>query len=295
VPNQGMAKIQEQQLTASLTAAGISSREQITVSATQQPEGHGIVFRVPATGRVTGAVRTGTAGGAMPTDTVDVPARADHVVSTLRNVTIGSKTSPTRLSLVEHFLCAAAIWGLTDLLIEVDGPELPLADGSARLWIDMFRNAGWQQRQVSPHLTLKEPVICRKGDRVLMALPDDAFSATYMIDWHHPMIGRKWYTWDPGQTIEDLSDARTFGSLEEHRLLGIADNDIVSMTADGFNQPLRFPDEPVRHKVLDLVGDLMLVGVNPLSWKARFISIKGGHELDVEMAKALLAAAGSTR
>lgn len=69
-------------------------------------------------------------------------------------------------------------------------------------------------------------------------------------------------------------------------MLGL-ENDVVSLTADGFTQPLRFEDEPVRHKLLDLVGDLALSGVNPLKFKAKFISIKGGHELDVEMAKRL--------
>ena len=70
-------------------------------------------------------------------------------------------------------------------------------------------------------------------------------------------------------------------------MLGLVDQ-VVSLTAEGFSEPLRWPNEPVRHKLLDLVGDLALAGVNPLSWKARFISIKGGHELDVEMAKRLM-------
>jgi UDP-3-O-[3-hydroxymyristoyl] N-acetylglucosamine deacetylase len=270
-----MPGTQEQQLAANakLIAPGITSRRQIAVTVTPQPAGHGIVFRLPAT-------NTNESGY------IDVPARADFVVNTLRNVTLG--IGSTRLCLVEHFLCATALWGLTDILVEVDGPELPLGDGSAKLWLEMFQEAGWPKQAVVAQRTLKQPITCRKGDRVLMAVPDEMFSATYMIDWNHPMIGRSWYTWDAQQSVEDLCDARTFGSLQEHQMLGIAD-DVVSLTADGFSHPLRFPDEPVRHKVLDVVGDLMLAGVNPLSWKARFISIKGGHELDVQMAKALLA------
>jgi UDP-3-O-[3-hydroxymyristoyl] N-acetylglucosamine deacetylase len=257
--------------TAKLTARGITSKREITVAVTRQERGHGIVFRLP------------TLDGSSQ---VDIPARADFVVNTLRNVTLGIGT--TRLCLVEHFLCAVALWGLEDILVEVNGPELPLGDGSAKLWLDLFQQAGWNREDVPAVLTLKEPVTCRKGDRILMAIPEDTFSATYMIDWNHPAIGRSWYTWEPQQTLESVGDARTFGSMQEHQMLGIAD-EVVSLTPDGFSQPLRFPDEPARHKVLDLIGDLVLAGVNPLSWKVRFISIKGGHELDVQMSKALLA------
>jgi UDP-3-O-[3-hydroxymyristoyl] N-acetylglucosamine deacetylase len=248
---------------------GVTSRRQINVVIHRRPMGHGIVFEMP-----------GTADGAP----VRIPARAEFVVNTLRNVTLG--IGATRLCIVEHVLCAASLWGLNDLHVEIDGPELPLADGSARVWIDLFKEAGWQREPVQAVRMLSEPIVCKKGDRVLMAVPDDEFSATYLMDWNHPAIGRCWKTWTPSEPVEDVTDARTFGSLHEHQLLGLVD-DVVSLTADGFTQPLRSPDEPVRHKVLDLIGDLALVGVNPLSWQARFISIKGGHELDVQLAREL--------
>ena len=129
---------------------------------------------------------------------------------------------------------------------------------------------------------------CLQTIRAEMAVPDDSFSVTYLMDWNHPAIGKCWQTWTPDQSLEEIIDPRTFGSMQEHQLLGIAD-EVVSLTADGFTQPLRWPNEPVRHKLLDVVGDLALAGVNPLSWKARFISIKGGHEMDVDMAKRLAA------
>lgn len=254
------------------TGRGITSRQNIRVEVIPKPAGHGIIFEL------------GTADG----DKVNIPAKAEYVVNTLRNVVLGAGT--TRLCIVEHFMCAASLWGLDDLLVKVDGPEMPLGDGSAKFWNEMFAGAGWQPKPVAATRTLPETLICKKGDRVLMAIPDDSFSVTYLMDWNHPEIGRCWQTWTPAAAATEIADARTFGSMQEHQLLGIAD-EVVSMTADGFSQPLRWPDEPVRHKLLDLVGDLALAGVNPLSWKARFISIKGGHEMDVEMAKKLPVAA----
>ena len=261
-----------QQQAAKLTARGITSRRDITVIVERRPAGYGIVFELAV---------AGTDG------TVRVPARTDFIMNTLRNVTVGIKTS--RLCIVEHFLCAASLWGLDDLHVRVDGPEMPLGDGSARFWIDLFKDAGWDRIVVPCDRELAQPVICKKGDRAVMAIPDDSFSATYLMDWNHPAIGRCWGSWTAREAIEAVSDARTFGTMEEHRVLGISDQDVVSLTADGFSQPLRFADEPVRHKILDLIGDLALVGVNPLSWKARFISVKGGHELDVELARAITA------
>lgn len=259
----------KQQREAKLTARGITSRRDITVTVEQREPGHGIVFQLPSpSGK----------------DVVSVPARADYVVNTLRNVTLGAQGA--RLCIVEHFLCAATMWGLDDLLVHVDGPEFPLGDGSSKLWIDMFKAAGWERKSVQATKELKAPVICKKGDRSLMAIPDDAFSATYLMDWNHPAIGRSWATYTADRPVEELTDARTFGSMQEHQLLGIAD-EVVSLTDTGFSQPLRFADEPVRHKILDVIGDLALAGVNPLSWKARFISVKGGHELDVQLAKEL--------
>ena len=107
-----------------------------------------------------------------------------------------------------------------------------------------------------------------------------------MMELNHPKVGRTWKSWSAGEDIRLISDARTFGSLPEHVLLGF-EKDVVSYTKDDFTMPLRSPDEPVRHKLLDLIGDLILSGINPLLVKASFVSIKGGHTIDVEMARKL--------
>jgi len=251
---------------------GATSKKDITVVIESGPPGSGINFSVlDARAEANGAH-------------VAIPARAASVVNTLRNVVIGKGS--VRLCIVEHVLCAVAIWGLEDVLITVDGPELPLGDGSANFFIELFQSAGVERRVPVADIELPETITVGTGDRMIIAVPDSKFSLTYLMDWDHPKIGRKWQTFDASKAPEEIATARTFASLKEHQMLGLAD-DSVSLTEDGFTKPLHFEDEPVRHKLLDLLGDLTLIGVNPMRVKAKFISIKGGHELDVQLARKL--------
>lgn len=250
---------------------GITSRQDIGVSLFEAEPGTGIVF----------VVKNAEGGD---DEKILLPARAEYVVNTLRNVVVGQ--GKTRLCLVEHILCAVALAGVDDLYIEVEGPEVPLGNGSGDFWMDLLESAGLKKEPPQATIELKQPIVINRKDRSLMAIPDETFSVSYLMDWKHPKIGRVWRSWTQAEGVGEILNARTFGSLAEHKMLGL-ENDVVSMTEDGFTMDLRFDDEPVRHKLLDLVGDLMLCGTNPLKIKARFISIKGGHEMDVEMAKQL--------
>ncbi|MBU6453200.1 MAG: UDP-3-O-acyl-N-acetylglucosamine deacetylase [Cyanobacteria bacterium REEB67] len=252
---------------ASYEGMGLTSKQMVKVELYRAPAGSGITFYLEG-----------------PAGFLEIPANASSVVNTMRNVVLGS--GKTRLCIVEHFLCAASLWGLDDLFVIVDGAEMPLADGSAQLWIDLFQKSGIERRQVPCDITLPHLIEVSKGDRSILAIPDEKFSVTYLMDWKHPKIGQRWQSWNANQDITEICEARTFGMLKDHQMLGLVD-DVVSLTEDDFTMPLRHPDEPVRHKLLDLIGDLALVGVNPLRIKARFISIKAGHELDVEMSKKL--------
>ncbi|HEY9717710.1 MAG TPA: UDP-3-O-acyl-N-acetylglucosamine deacetylase, partial [Trichormus sp.] len=228
------------------TGKGMTSRRQVSVDVKAGKPGGGVRFLVrnPKTAD----------------EFVELPARAGTVVNTLRNVTLGK--DGVRLCIVEHFLAAISLWGLEDLDVTVDGPELPLADGSANFWIDLLQNSSIpRQTDNLVRLDLLEPISINKGDRSLVAIPDTKFSVTYLMDWEHPAIGRRWQSWDQSMPVSDIADARTFGMLKEHQMLGLTE-DVVSLTADGFTHPLRFPDEPVRHKLLDLIGDLTLIGIN---------------------------------
>lgn len=251
---------------------GATSKKEIKVVIENGQPGAGINFSVlDARAEANGAY-------------VAIPAKAASVVNTLRNVVLGKDA--VRLCIVEHVLCAVAIWGLEDVLITVDGPELPLGDGSADFFIELFKSAGVERRVPAADIEITETVTVGSGDRMIIAVPDSKFSLTYLMDWDHPKIGRRWQTFDASKAPEEIATARTFASLKEHQMLGLAD-DSVSLTEDGFTKPLHFDDEPVRHKLLDLLGDLTLIGVNPMRVKAKFISIKGGHELDVQLARKL--------
>lgn len=249
-------------------AKGLTSKKQIKTIVHEAKPGSGITF----------IVRKSEGEPAV------IKATTKFVVNTLRNVTLGA--SGTRLCIVEHLLAAVSMYGLEDLVVDINGPELPLGDGSADIWVQAMKDAGVAPRQIKADVELKAPYTVSRGDRTILAVPADKFSVTYMMDWNHPMIGKKWQSWSPESGIDDLYVCRTFGSMKEHQMLGL-DEDVVSMTDDGFSKPLHFPDEPVRHKILDIIGDLALIGFNPLRLKARIISIKGGHEMDVELVKGL--------
>ena len=246
---------------------GTTSKKRIRICAYLGEPGSGIQFILPS-----------------GQESVRIPALASYVVNTLRNVTVGQGAN--RLCLVEHFLAAAAFCNVNDMDVTVDGPELPLGDGSAQFWLELFSEAGYKPIVPEKKFALSQGIFISKGDRQLIALPAQNFSLTYLMDWSHPSIGKRWYTWTDAQSALDIASARTFGWQKEHDLLGIG-GEAVSLTDTGFSKPVYFEDEPVRHKLLDLFGDLVLVGVNPLSIKGQFISIKGGHEMDVELAKKL--------
>jgi UDP-3-O-[3-hydroxymyristoyl] N-acetylglucosamine deacetylase len=250
---------------------GITSKQPISVSVYLSEPGSGIQFIIPD-------LKSDNGRPAI------VPALAPYVVNTLRNVVLGKGSA--RLCLVEHFLAAAAFCNVFDMDVVVDGPELPLGDGSAAFWIELFSQSGCAPQLPEKKYLLKEPVIATKADRQLIALPAAVFSITYLMDWQHPAIGKRWCSWTSDQSPFDLARARTFGWQKDHDLLGLTD-EVVSLTSDGFSQPLHFEDEPVRHKLLDFLGDLTLSGINPLAIQAQFISIKGGHAMDVELVKQL--------
>ncbi len=252
---------------------GITSKQKISVSVYSSESGSGIQFILPDLKSEQG-------------QPVMVPALASNVVNTLRNVVLGK--GPTRLCLVEHFLAAAALCDVLDMDVIVNGMELPLGDGSAAFWVELFSQSGHIPKFPEKKYLLNEPVMITQGDRQLMALPASSFSITYLMDWQHPAIGKRWYSWASGQSALDLARARTFGWQKDHDMLGFAADEVVSLTPDGFSKPLHFGDEPVRHKLLDFLGDLTLLGINPLAVQAQFISIKGGHAMDVELVKRLI-------
>lgn len=256
---------------ASYEGNGLTSRTSVKVNLYQAEKGAGINFILP-----------GYKDGDKPKV---VEAISKNVVCTTRNTALG--IGKQRVCFVEHILCAFALCQIEDMYVEVLGYELPMGNGSADFWIDLLEENGLSAKTApKPTHTISQPVAVTRGTSSVIAYPSEKFQVTYLMDLNHPQIGRIWKSWSIDEDIRTISDARTFGSLPEHMLLGFEKN-VVSYTKDGFTMPLQSTDEPVRHKLLDLIGDLILTGVNPLHLGASFVSIKGGHAIDVEMANEL--------
>ncbi len=200
-----------------------------------------------------------------------------------------------RLSTVEHLLAALAGCGLTHVHIKVSGQEIPLLDGSALAWVEAIQEVGLINVSGSGRfpLAIKKPLIFYRGDSVITATPSEKFSLVGLIDFPHKAIGFQALTIEltPETFVKEIASARTFGFLDQVEKLrnqglikgGGLDNALVCDGDGWVNPPLRFDDEPVRHKLLDLIGDLALVGFP----NAQVLVYKGSHGLHADLATAL--------
>lgn len=202
----------------------------------------------------------------------------------------------TRVATVEHILAALVGLGIDNAHIEVDGPEVPILDGSARPFVDLLLAAGLQRLNAPRRfLGLDRPVTIRQGDRSILALPSNELRITYGIDFPHPAIGHQAVTVRPDREAfaSSIAPARTFCMLREVEAMreaglargGSLENAVVVGEDGVLNGSLRFPDEFVRHKVLDLIGDLALLSA-PL--RAHVIAFKGGHKMHAALVGTVL-------
>ncbi|MEL7332348.1 MAG: UDP-3-O-acyl-N-acetylglucosamine deacetylase [Cyanobacteria bacterium J06560_2] len=234
-----------------------------------------------------------------------IPANVASVVKTQLSTELGVGDSAQRLTVrtVEHLLAALITTGVDNARIEIDGPELPLIDGSAKGWIDAIAPAG-TTTQNAPQLTrppLSEPISVYEGDAWVSAFPSPDLRFSYGIDFELAAIGNQWHSWSAGAKdmqpnnsfAQEIAPARTFGLehqidyLRSQGLIkgGSLENALVCGQNGWLNPPLRFDNEPARHKLLDLVGDLALLGTLP---RAHYAAYKASHTLHVALAKKLL-------
>ncbi len=228
-------------------------------------------------------------------DRPEIPAQVNLVQQTMLSTELVTPTASVRT--VEHLL--AALWGggVTDLLIEVDGGEMPLLDGSAIEWVKVIESVGTQAIGIErDRSSLQEPIWIREGDIFVAAIPSAELRFSYGIDFELKAIGNQWHSWSPA--IEPFSTAiapaRTFGlahQIEQLQAAGLIkggslDNALVCGPDGWINPPLRFANEPVRHKLLDLIGDLSLVADLPI---AHYLAYKASHRLHTQLAQKLVA------
>ena len=230
-----------------------------------------------------------------------IPASVDHVVDSNSATTIGA--FGMRVRTVEHLMAAAAGLGIDNLLVDVDAEEVPAADGSAKPFVELLQAAG-RATLPAPRkpLVVKEPVRVGDEKRWLEILPADSFRISYTLDNSHPAIGLQVGTFavDEQVFVDELAPARTYGFLKDvaamrqHGLArgGSLDNAIVVGKRTVLNDNLRFADEFMRHKVLDLVGDLFLLG-RPLL--GHVVGRNAGHALNYQLVAAVQKAASAER
>lgn len=203
---------------------------------------------------------------------------------------------------VEHLLAAVAACGITDLDIRIDGPEVPIIDGSALPFMHLIDAAGIKQLAATvPVLRISQPIEVVDGDRSIRIVPANRLHIKYRIDFEHSAIGREAFHFDFHQDsfLRKIAPARTFGfmrDVEKLRAAGLArggsvENCIVLDDDGVVNGPLRFRDEFVRHKILDLIGDLALVG-RPIV--GEITANRAGHAMHSRFVEKILATAAMT-
>ena len=266
----------EQKVT--LSGTGMHSGKQTNLTIHPAPENHGIKFR-----------RVDLPG------TQDIPAIFKMVVDTSRATVLGINGSI--VSTIEHLMASFAGLGIDNALVEVDDYEIPIMDGSAWIFTQLIEKAGIQKQSAPRHfIIVKEPVLLDQSDKSVAIYPDDTFKITCNINFNHPLIGKQKIIFNRADKnfSKEISRARTFGFVQDFELLkkfslgrgGSLDNAIVIDKDRILNKEgLRYPDEFVRHKLLDSLGDFSLLGM-PI--QGHIVTQKSGHALNHLFIKTLL-------
>jgi UDP-3-O-[3-hydroxymyristoyl] N-acetylglucosamine deacetylase len=200
------------------------------------------------------------------------------------------------ISTTEHLLSAFIGTGIDNAIVELDNLELPILDGSARPFVDMIQRAGIRkQRRLRSYMRIRREIELREGDKFIAVYPADTYSVSYTIDFPHRLIGRETFRVDltDGNFLREIAPARTFGFLHEADAMrqqglirGASTENAIVLTPEGLmNPPLRYADEFVRHKVLDLIGDLALVGKQILG---NIVADRAGHAMHTALVSRLL-------
>jgi UDP-3-O-[3-hydroxymyristoyl] N-acetylglucosamine deacetylase len=233
---------------------------------------------------------------------VEIPAKNEFVVDTRLATTVA--VGQARVSTVEHVMAALHAMGIDNCRVEVDGPEIPVLDGSAATFVALVHEAGVQTQRLGKRwLVIDQPIEIRDRDKVARLEPADAFSVEFTADFNHPLITNQSFR----ATITDhvfereIARARTFcfrKDIDQMQAMGLAkggsfDNAIIIDEFSILNpEGLRYSDEFVRHKVLDAIGDLALFGLPVLG---ALTAVKSGHAMNQALVKKVLSDATSHR
>ena len=260
----------------SCSGIGLHSGEKVTLLLRPARAGYGIRFR------------RADLGG------VEIPATVENV-DRLHYATGLSRDAGT-VETVEHLLAALVSLGVDNVIVELNQAEVPIMDGSAASFVYLVHEAGLK-RLTRPRRYLKavRPISLTRGEKRIALYPSDHFKVTYSISFDHPLLRHMTHTLRVTREsfVDDIAPARTFGFLKEVEMLrqkglalgGSLDNAVVLGETGVLNSSLRFDDEFVRHKILDVIGDLALVGYPVIG---HLVAHRGGHELHAAFAEKIL-------
>ncbi len=221
-------------------------------------------------------------------------ANVDNVIATDHCVVLGNKKSKAMLT--EHITAALAFCGINSVDIIMDEEEVPILDGSSKEWVKAFKEAGIDKPlfEKEKFYTVSEPVYYLNGKTSLIILPDKDLFISYAVNYDHPAETRRFVNFN-SKNPNEIIEARTFGfyrDLKKYQMLGFAQganiNNTLGFMDDGtYSTELRSDCEPVKHKMLDLIGDLYLTEINPLNLKCQILAKEAGHAVHVKVAKLL--------
>lgn len=262
--------------TVSYTGIGLHSGKDVTITLNPAPVDTGIVFaRVDLPG------------------SPQVAAKASNVTNALRATTL--EVGQAKVFTVEHLLAAFSAIGVDNCLVEITAVEPPVADGSSLPFVKLIQEAGVvEQDRPRQVITVTQSYTVRQPDKFITILPYEGLRITFTSVNPHPMLGVQFgdYEVTADTFIQDIAPARTIGFMHEVEALkaqglalgGSLDNAVVYDSEKALT-PLRFPDELVRHKILDVIGDLALAGCI----RGHVIAVKSSHALNTALAKQILA------
>lgn len=267
----------------SCSGIGLHSGRKVTLRLKPAPAGHGIRFR------------------RLDLDGLEVPATADRITDL--NYATGLAQDEASVRTVEHLLAALVGLGIDNVVVELNQSEVPIMDGSAASFVYLVHEAGVRALKASRRfLKVVRPVALSKGNKRIAVYPSDHFKVTYSISFDHPLLRHQSRTQRVTEEsfVEEIAPARTFGFLKEVEQLrqkglalgGSLENAIVLGETGVLNNTLRFEDEFVRHKILDVIGDLALVG-HPII--GHVVAHRGGHALHAGFAVKILEDADAWR
>jgi len=260
------------------TGIGLHTGEKVKINLRPAPVNSGIKF-----------VRTDLKGHP------EVEVRFDNVFDTTLATTIG--TNGCKVSTIEHLMAAFFGLGIDNAVVELDGPEVPIMDGSAAPFVFLIKSGAIrEQKSPKQFIVIKKPFKVDDGNRSVCIYPSKELKITYMIDFQHPLLRNQEYelTFSGRDFVREISTARTFGFMKDVETLkknglargGSLDNAVVIDDFRIINEDgLRFDDEFVRHKILDFIGDISIVG-SPII--GHFVVKKSGHFLNQQMLRKLM-------